>query len=60
MLNPGAKKRLAFTLHNELDSLENRMNMARISNNVDDIKVALVEADNEIKKLLNHYSDNGY
>ena len=60
MLNPGAKKRLAFTLHNELDSLENRVNMARISNDVEEIKNALVQADSEMKGLLNHYSQNGY
>lgn len=60
MLNPGAKKRLAFTLYNELDSLENRMNLARISFDAVEIKEALVDADNEMKKLLNHYSENGY
>lgn len=60
MLNPGAKKRLAFTLRNELDSLENKMNMARTSMDVAEVKKALVETDEEMKRLLNHYSENGY
>jgi hypothetical protein len=60
MLNPGAKKRLAFTLYNELNSIENKLNIARISENNEDLKAKLIWADEEIKRLLNHYSENGY
>jgi hypothetical protein len=60
MLNPGAKKRLAFTLYNELNSIENKLNIARISNNNESLREKLIWADDEIKRLLNHYSENGY
>lgn len=59
-LNPGAKKRLAFTLYNELNSIENKLNIARISENNEDLEAKLIWADEEIKRLLNHYSENGY
>jgi hypothetical protein len=60
MLNPGAKKRLAFTLYNELNSIENKLNIAKLSSENDTLQNKLVWADDEIKKLVNHYADNGY
>lgn len=60
MLNPGAKKRLAFTLYNELNSIENKLNIAKISDNNEIFREKLIWADEEIKRLLNHYSENGY
>ncbi len=60
MLNPGAKKRLAFTLNNELNSIENKLNIAKISSDNEELKQTLIWADGEIKRLLNHYSENGY
>ena len=60
MLNPGAKKRLAFTLYNELGSIENRLNISRISDNNKTLRKNLIDADAEFKQLLNHYSENGY
>jgi hypothetical protein len=60
MLNPGAKKRLAFTLYNELNSIENKLNIAQISSNNDDLQKQLMWVDEEVKRLLNHYADNGY
>jgi hypothetical protein len=60
MLNPGAKKRLAFTLHNELSSIENKLNIAKLSSDDAKLRAKLIWADEEIKRLLNHYADNGY
>lgn len=60
MLNPGAKKRLAFTLYNELNSIENILNIRKISRDNAELEKALLWADGEIKRLLNHYSDSGY
>jgi len=60
MLNPAGKKRLAFTLYNELNSIENKLNISRISCNKDEFREKLIWADGEIKRLLNHYADNGY
>ncbi|UYO49903.1 hypothetical protein KQX64_04670 [Rhodopseudomonas palustris] len=60
MLNPGAKKRLAFNLNNELSSIENKLNIAKISSDNDDLQKKLIWADDEVKRLLNYYSDNGY
>lgn len=60
MLNPAAKKRLAFTLNNELNSIENKLNIAKISGDDEKLQEKLIWADDEIRRLLNHYSDNGY
>jgi hypothetical protein len=60
MLNPGAKKRLAFTLYNELGSIENKLNIAKISSSNEELEKKLLWADDEFKRLLNHYADNGY
>ncbi len=60
MLNPGAKKRLAFTLYNELNSIENRLNITKVSSGNKELEKALIWADEETKRLLNHYADNGY
>lgn len=60
MLNPGAKKRLAFTLYNELNSIENRLNITKVSSGNKELEKALLWADEETKRLLNHYADNGY
>jgi hypothetical protein len=60
MLNPGAKKRLAFTLYNELGLIEDKLNIAKISNDNDELKKKMVWAGEEIKRLLNHYAENGY
>lgn len=60
MLNPGAKKRLAFTLYNELGSIENKLNIAKISSSNEELEKKLLWADEEFKTLLNHYADNGY
>ncbi|MGA8498630.1 MAG: hypothetical protein WB764_24310 [Xanthobacteraceae bacterium] len=60
MLNPGAKKRLAFTLYNELNSIENKLNIAKISDSNESFRERLIWADEEMKRLLNHYSENGY
>ena len=60
MLNPGAKKRLAFTLYNELNSIENKLNIAKVCSDNEELQGKLIWADEEIKRLLNHYSENGY
>lgn len=60
MLNPSAKKRLAFTLNNELNSLENKLNITRFGSTDEELEKALLSADVEIKRLLNHYAENGY
>lgn len=60
MLNPAAKKRLAFTLYNELGSIENKLRIAKISSSNDELQQKLLLADDEFKRLLNHYADNGY
>lgn len=60
MLNPGAKKRLAFNLNNELSSIEYNLCMAKIDSPNDALTEAMARADAELKKLLNHYSENGY
>lgn len=60
MLNPGAKKRLAFNLYNELNSIENRLNLAKITKDNAELERALTMADEEIKTRMNHYSENGY
>ena len=60
MFNPGAKKRIAFNLHNELDSLENKMNLVLTTNDPDEIRKVLVQTDDDMKRLLNSYSENGY
>ena len=60
MFNPSAKKRLAFTLYNELNSIENKLNISKISSDNDELQKKLIWADEEIKRLLNHYSENGY
>ena len=60
MLNPGGKKRLAFVLYNELNSIENKLNISKISGGNEELREALIWADGEIKRLLNHYADNGY
>lgn len=59
MLNPGAKKRLAFTLNNELCSLEYKLSLASIGTD-EELSDAMNTANSDIKRLLNHYSDNGY
>ena len=60
MLNPGSKKRMAFTLNNELCSIEYKLNLAKISSENEELKETLAWADTELKRLLNHYSENGY
>jgi hypothetical protein len=60
MLNPGSKKRLAFTLNNELSSLESKLNLAKISATNNELAGKIVSAEDELKRLLNHYSENGY
>jgi len=40
MLNPGAKKRLAFTLNNELSSIEYKLSLARISSAIRNVRFA--------------------
>jgi hypothetical protein len=60
MLNPGSKKRLAFCLHNELWSIEHKLRMATISDTEDQLRASLSWANDELKRLLNHYSENGY
>jgi hypothetical protein len=60
MLNPGAKKRLAFTLNNELTSIEYRLRVAAISENNGELSETMARTEGELKKLLNHYSENGY
>ncbi|MDR3410743.1 MAG: hypothetical protein P4L87_07340 [Formivibrio sp.] len=60
MLNPGAKKRLAFTLNNELSSIEYKLNLAKVSNSNEGLEKTLSWADGELKRLLNNYSENGY
>lgn len=60
MLNPGAKKRLAFSLNNELASIEYKLRLSRISDGDGELRDALVSTDAELKRLLNHYSENGY
>jgi hypothetical protein len=60
VLNPGAKKRLAFTLNNELSSIENKLNIAKLTTDRDELTKRLIWADEEIKRLLNNYSENGY
>jgi len=60
MLNPGAKKRLAFCLNNELASIEYKLCLARISDTDEELQKSLSWANDELKRLLNHYSENGY
>jgi len=59
-LNPGAKKRLAFALYNELTSIENKLHLTMISNDDEKLREKLAWTDDEMKRLLNHYSENGY
>jgi hypothetical protein len=60
MLNPGSKKRLAFTLNNELSSIEYKLSLAKICDDNPALENSLNWADGEVKRLLNHYSENGY
>ena len=60
MLNPGAKKRLAFVLNNELAAIATNLNLAKLSSNNEELRKKLDWANGEIKRLLNHYADNGY
>lgn len=60
MLNPGAKKRLAFSLNNELASIEYRLRLSRISDEDNQLREVLISTEAELKRLLNHYSENGY
>jgi hypothetical protein len=60
MLNPGSKKRLAFNLNNELCALEHKVALASIEGTDQELSAALTAANAELRKLLNHYADNGY
>src|SRR4051812_10275538 len=57
MLNPGAKKRLAFCLNNELGAIEYKLRLVRISGTDAELKKSLLWANDELKRLLNHYSE---
>jgi hypothetical protein len=60
MLNPGAKKRLAFTLNNELSAIQYKLRLAKISGDNQMLEATMNTANEELKRLLNHYSENGY
>lgn len=60
MLNPGAKKRLAFTLNNELSSIEHKLRVAKVAESNDELRQTMSAVEADLKKLLNHYSENGY
>jgi len=60
MLNPGSKKRLAFTLNNELGAIEYKLSLSKISYDNAELEKTMIWASEELKRLLNHYSENGY
>ncbi|WP_316859173.1 hypothetical protein [uncultured Cohaesibacter sp.] len=60
MLNPSAKKRVAFTLNNELTGLKNNIQIELATGDSAGIKAALTDANTKLRDLLNKYSQDGY
>lgn len=60
MLNPSGKKRIAFTLNNELRQLKNSILIELASGDNETIKSTLIDSNRKLKDLLNNYSENGY
>lgn len=60
MLNPSAKKRLAFNMGNELRSMQNKLNIEKASLTDSEYADKLIQVNDEFKKVLDHYSENGY
>jgi hypothetical protein len=60
LLNPAAKKRVAFTLNNELRELKNCILIEITSSDEQTIRQKLIESNANLKSLLNKYSENGY
>lgn len=60
LLNPSAKKRIAFTLNNELRELKNCILIEMTSSDEHAIRQKLIESNARLKELLNKYSENGY
>jgi hypothetical protein len=60
LLNPSAKKRVAFTLNNELRELKNSILIELATGDSVVIKAQLTEANTKLRDLLNRYSQDGY
>ncbi|NDV24038.1 hypothetical protein [Desulfovibrio sp. JC022] len=60
LLNPAAKKRLAFTLNNNLRALEIKINICKNTMCEEEFIKELNKANEHFRDLLNHYSENGY
>lgn len=60
LLNPAQKKRLAFSLNNNLRALEISLNISSVEMNEEKFIEELKRANDHFCELLNHYSDNGY
>ncbi len=60
LLNPAQKKRLAFSLNNNLRALEISLNISSVEMSEEKFIEELKRANDHFCELLNHYSDNGY
>lgn len=60
ILNPGARKRVGFKTQNALRELENRFGVQAAHVPEDELPNLILEANKELKAILDDYAEKGY
>ena len=60
ILNPGARKRVGFKKNNALRELENRIGIKVLQLNQEERLNLILEANSELKEILDDYAEKGY
>ncbi len=60
ILNPGARKRVGFKTSNALRELENRIGVEALRSGQEELIKLILQANSELKGILDDYADKGY
>lgn len=60
LLNPAAKKRIAFQRNNDLRALEYKLRLQSVGKGDEELRGVLAEANDELRQILNSYVQEGY